>query len=123
MTNHDQSGEDKKVKSVRFSTAIVTSLAAAAFLPTIAYAQSDEPEVEQKSHLDVVVVTARKAEENLQETPVAVTAISAKDIEAQQLTFATDIQRAAPGLMSRGAGTGPSAIVTFALQNILKEEI
>ena len=90
------------MKSVRFSTAIVTSLAAAAFLPTIAYAQSDEPEVEQKSHLDVVVVTARKAEENLQETPVAVTAISAKDIEAQQLTFATDIQRAAPGLMSRG---------------------
>ncbi len=104
------------MKSVRFSTAIVTSLAAAAFLPTIAYAQSDEPEVEQKSHLDVVVVTARKAEENLQETPVAVTAISAKDIEAQQLTFATDIQRAAPGLMSRGAGTGPSAIVTFALR-------
>jgi iron complex outermembrane recepter protein len=61
-------------------------------------------------------VTARKSSENLQTTPVAVTAITTEALETQQILQTSDLQRIAPGLSFAGAGTGPSSILTFAIR-------
>ncbi|MEM8981854.1 MAG: TonB-dependent receptor [Pseudomonadota bacterium] len=47
--------------------------------------------------LDEIIVTARKREENLQEIPVAITAISADDIKEANLTGLEDIATLSPG--------------------------
>ncbi|MDT0576257.1 hypothetical protein RM533_08665 [Croceicoccus sp. F390] len=61
-------------------------------------------------------MTARRAEEDLQSIPVANSAVGAEGIAELQLEAAIDVQRIAPGLISRGTGTGPTAIVTYALR-------
>ena len=104
------------MKLFTLKAALATSVAAATILPATAYAQTEQAETEQNGGFDIIIVTARKADEDLQKTPVAVTAIDAKAIAALQVDTAMDVQRVAPGLLARGAGTGPTAIVTFALR-------
>ncbi len=103
------------MNSYRLKAALAASVAAATLIPTASFAQTSD-EGASDGGFDVIIVTARKADENLQKTPVAVTAISAEGIQTQQLATAVDVQRAAPGLLARGAGTGPTAIVTYALR-------
>jgi iron complex outermembrane receptor protein len=55
--------------------------------------------------LEEVVVTARKREERLLDIPVAVTAISAEQIEAQSLASLDDVTYAVPNLSISGGGT------------------
>jgi len=47
--------------------------------------------------LEEIVVTARKREENLQEIPIAITAISKIDIQEANITGLEDISNLAPG--------------------------
>src|SRR3546814_9449532 len=63
-----------------------------------------------------IVVTARKASESLQTTPVAVTALDSQALTEQQISEVLDLQRATPGLSIAGAGTGPSSIVYMAIR-------
>lgn len=65
--------------------------------------------------LDDVVVTARRKEENIQTTPVAVTALSGEALRRQQVVTLTDLQRTGPGLLLR---TGLPGIGTQALIGI-----
>ena len=51
------------------------------------------------AELEEVTVTARKIEENLQETPVSITAISADLIEELQLQDLSDLSKVAAGLL------------------------
>ena len=55
----------------------------------------------QAGLLEEVVVTARKREESLQETPVAVTAMSAEDLQAGNIRDLGDLTRVVPGLSTR----------------------
>ena len=56
--------------------------------------------------LEEVVVTARKREESLQETPVAVSAFSGDNLEALGLTNISDLTKAVPNVdMYSGNGT------------------
>src|SRR3546814_3809168 len=48
--------------------------------------------------VEEIIVTARRTEENLQTTPVAVTAISAAGLERAQINDVVAVQRAAPNL-------------------------
>jgi iron complex outermembrane receptor protein len=66
--------------------------------------------------LEEIVVTARKAAEPLQTTPVAVTALSHADLIQQQIVEVADLQKATPDLAVGGAGTGPSSIVYLAIR-------
>jgi iron complex outermembrane recepter protein len=104
------------MKILNRKLAFVCSAAVLPIFTTPAYAQAAQESAEESSGFDVIVVTARKTEEDLQKTPLSVTALTAEAIETQQITIVQDIQRVAPGLLSRGAGTGPSAIVTFAIR-------
>jgi len=95
---------------------LACSASALPVLAAPAMAQDTQGEQASSQGFETIVVTARKVEEDLQSTPLAVTAISAEGIETQQIVMVQDIQRVAPGLLTRGAGTGPSAIVTFAIR-------
>src|SRR6202453_937714 len=66
--------------------------------------------------LEEIVVTARKASEPLQTTPVAVTALSHADLLQQQIVEVADLQKATPDLAVGGAGTGPSSLVYLSIR-------
>jgi iron complex outermembrane receptor protein len=73
---------------------ILLGTVAAAQLST-AYAQSVEE----------IVVTARKREEKLLETPVTVSAVTSKDIEAMSIANLNDVTKATPGFFISNYGT------------------
>ncbi|MCC5862715.1 MAG: hypothetical protein JJT93_12510, partial [Gammaproteobacteria bacterium] len=49
--------------------------------------------------LDEILVTARRVEEDLQTTPVAVTAITIRDVENRQIVDISAVQNVAPNLL------------------------
>jgi iron complex outermembrane receptor protein len=55
--------------------------------------------------LESIVVTARRREEPLQDTPIAVTALSAAALERQQILATTDLDKVAPNLQFHSYGT------------------
>ncbi|MDE0952935.1 MAG: hypothetical protein OSA45_16900, partial [Halioglobus sp.] len=72
----------KRVLAIQLSAALaVTSVG---FIPTVALAQAV---------LEEVVVTARKREESLQETPVAVSAFTGQSLEELGLTNISDLTK------------------------------
>jgi len=87
---------------------LTTTLTATCFslaLPTLA-----------QSVLEEIVVTARKSEESLQSTPVAVTALNEQMLAEAQVTELADLQRTAPSLSIMSGGTGSSALIFVAIR-------
>lgn len=62
-----------------------------------------------------IVVTARRREENMQSTPIAVTALGGAAIIRAQIVNVADLQRTAPGLV---IATGSPGAATFAYVSI-----
>ena len=58
---------------------------------------STPTQAQESAALEEVIVTARKREENLQEIPIAITAVSAADILEGNVTGLEDIAALAPG--------------------------
>ena len=65
--------------------------------------------------LEEIVVTARRREENLQEVPVAITALSAEDLETRSIENIRDLQVLLPNVDIRGGGItgGTSGLFTI----------
>ncbi|QTN18362.1 TonB-dependent receptor [Brevundimonas sp. AJA228-03] len=80
---------------VRRSGALGLLACTALTAPVIA--QTAQPQA-QSDQLEEIVVTARRTQENLQSTPVAVTAIGAEALERAQVADVTDLQRTTPSL-------------------------
>lgn len=78
----------------------------AALLSTPAFAQ-DAP-AEDTAGLEEIVVTAQKREENLQNVPVAVTALSAEVIANNRIADFSDLTRAAPSLTITQTTSSPN---------------
>jgi iron complex outermembrane receptor protein len=55
--------------------------------------------------LETIMVTARRRAESLQDTPVAVTALSADALERQQIVSTTDLDKVAPNIQFHSYGT------------------
>jgi iron complex outermembrane receptor protein len=55
--------------------------------------------------LEEVTVTARRREESLQDTPVAVTVITGRQLEAMHITGTTDLDKVVPNLQFHSYGT------------------
>jgi iron complex outermembrane recepter protein len=89
-------------------------LAGASFLiiSTSAYAQDVAPEAvaaeEDTGGLEEIVVTAQKREENLQDVPVSVTALSAESLANNRIADFTDLTRAASSLTVTQATSSPN---------------
>jgi iron complex outermembrane receptor protein len=99
---HDRFNETRRLNAGRLSLASFTLLTfsgvAAAQEPPATPAADD-------TELDYIVVTARRRAESLQDTPVAVTALSADALERQQIVGTTDLDKVAPNIQFHSYGT------------------
>ena len=86
---------NRAVRTAMLSTISVASLG----FGTAAFAQDEAPQAEEATENDnVIIVTATKREQTLQEIPVAVTVTSAETIERAQIRDLIDLQTVAPTL-------------------------
>src|SRR5690606_10789384 len=88
---------------MKFKTlSVVSSLALAASLTTPAYAQNQSPESQQATEEDdrgnVITVTAQFREQNLQDTPIAITAVNSEMLEARGQTDISQVAAQAPNV-------------------------
>lgn len=94
----------EKSRSLRAPAVSLGVLAGLSVLPTVAFAQSGVS-------LDDIVVTAQKREQNLQDVPVAVTAINADALAVNRIENVRDLNALAPNFTVRpapGGTAGPS---------------
>ena len=64
------------------------------------------PVIAQQSGLEEIVVTARFREENLQQTPLAITAFTGENMEARNLTDVTMLDSFSPNTIIAPLGAG-----------------
>jgi iron complex outermembrane receptor protein len=98
------------VRVQRLHFAILAALSAAATLPAQAQQAAAEPAV---TTLETVRVTARKREETLQDVPVAVTALTAEQLDKLAIKDLGDLQGQVPNLTIYAARGSNTTITTF----------
>ena len=82
-----------------------------------AFAADDQPQPDQAAQADnaaavddgAIIVTARRRDETLQSTPVAITAVNTAMLEAKAAVNIGDLQGAAPGLLITQQNSGAQA--------------
>lgn len=83
------------------------TIAAPAAAQSTPSAEQDQPDGQQgvsASESDVIVVTARRREESLQDTPIAVSAFSGELLQDRQVNQTQDLERITPSLQFKPAG-------------------
>jgi iron complex outermembrane receptor protein len=96
--------------------ALAACVAAAA---AMTYAQAAENRVqttEQQTTLGEIVVTAQYRQQNLQDTPIAITAVTAEMIEQRSATNLADIASSAPSVVLRPASAAFGNSVTASIR-------
>lgn len=68
--------------------------------------------------LEEVTVTARKREENIQDTPISITALSGTQIEQLKLFNVTDMEQRTPNLSIRASDNGVSSALQAYLRGV-----
>lgn len=80
----------------------------------VAWADDSAAREESAPLLEEVVVTARYRVESLEQTPIAITAFSANDLEARNMTKVTDLSLAVPSTtLVKFGSTGGAALVAY----------
>jgi iron complex outermembrane receptor protein len=109
--------------SLRTSASAIIGLACLA--PVSAYAQqaaSSEPKAEEQNNggLEEITVTARKRSENLQETPIAITAMNAQMLESRQINNVAQVAKFAPNVNIQPVAniSGSSASITAFIRGV-----
>src|SRR5688500_12203343 len=96
----------RKNKTRRMSASCVMLALPSVFLGTaIAQTPPAAPAEADAETIESIVITARRREESLQDTPVAVTALSAAALERQQIVSTTDLDKVAPNIQFHSYGT------------------
>ncbi|MFN3989131.1 MAG: TonB-dependent receptor [Erythrobacter sp.] len=91
---------------MRFTTSGIAGLrrftllagAATIALPGAAFAQASDQDEEPEARSNVIIVTASKREQTLQDTPIAVSVTSEETIKAAQIRDVLDLQTVVPSL-------------------------
>ncbi|MBI1684537.1 TonB-dependent receptor [Caulobacter hibisci] len=100
---------------LQLKTPIAASLLATLLAGGSALAQTaSNPE---PAGVEEVVVTAQRRSENLQDVPLAVTALSPRQLEAQQIRDTTDLTRFVPSVTG-GLNTGTGSALTFYIRGL-----
>ncbi|WP_321323227.1 TonB-dependent receptor domain-containing protein [uncultured Parasphingorhabdus sp.] len=94
----------KKIVAPLTATTILS-----AFAPLAAQAQIQTEEAETSSS-NVIVVTAQRREQNLQETPVTITALDSDALDQQGIVDVQGLARAVPNLQLLPATANPSTL-------------
>ena len=104
---------------LRYRTTLLAVAVAAAMTPGFASAQDGTPvppaSDRSATQLDAVTVTAQRREESLQETPVTITALSAEELERQQVMRIDDLKFSVPN-----AVIGPNTVTSSAARVYLR---
>jgi iron complex outermembrane recepter protein len=103
LENDDRANEARQLKASRLSLAIFTTLSFAGI--STAQTPTDPTGDADAEAIESVIVTARRRAESLQDTPVAVTALSAAALERQQIVGTVDLDKIAPNLQFHSYGT------------------
>lgn len=77
-----------KLASILAATTMLTT-------PSVSFAQDTQDDAD----MDVIIVTAQKREQTLQEVPIAITALSAADLEDARIEDTLDLQFNAPNVV------------------------
>jgi iron complex outermembrane receptor protein len=95
-------------------------LAALAVVAPPVLAQTDSIGAQPPRALEEVVISARKRAENLQDTPISVTAFSAEALLARQVTTIADIDKFTPNLILDSATSlaGSSSTITAFIRGV-----
>ncbi|MEP2734781.1 MAG: TonB-dependent receptor [Erythrobacter sp.] len=89
-----------------------TGLATAILVPAVpAMAQEAAPAAEETGN--VIIVTARKVEESIQEVPASIVAFTAEDLEERSITQLEDVAMQTPGLVFEDFSNGGFAQPTI----------
>ena len=98
---------------------ICTALASVGFLPVQAMAQAANASAQDNgTKLEEIVVTAQKREQNLQDVPIAVTALTQNTLVANRIATVSDLSGMAPGVTVRTAAGG-SALPSFSVRGAI----
>ena len=93
---------------------VVSSLAIATCLSAPAFAQDNTDESEGRSTTNTIVVTAEFREANLQDTPIAITAVNAEMLDARGQTSIEQVANQAPNVSLRPQPqNGGSGLIAF----------
>lgn len=98
-------------------TVLATGLALASLAGPVPLAQAQESGA---MALEEVIVTARRREENLQDVPISVTALSAEALERRQIFSTVDIDRVTPSMQftSYGQLSGNNAAAVVFIRGV-----
>jgi iron complex outermembrane receptor protein len=100
---HGRANEARTLKAGRLSLASVTLLTFSGV--SAAQTPPDTATTDDAEAIESVIVTARRRAESLQDTPVAMTALSADALERQQVISTTDLDKVAPNIQFHSYGT------------------
>ena len=94
--------------------ALATTILAAG-VPALAHAQEADPAVAStdQSGIADIVVTAQKKAENLQSTPIAITAYNAESLQAMGINAVSDVANVTPSLYSAPYPNSPTTIQLY----------
>lgn len=100
----------KSLITALFATTAM-SLASPAIAQSVSSANSDSDQVRMASsdEMEVIIVTARRRDENVQDVPVVINTVSAEDIAELNLRDFNEVQTLVPGLQLRNEGNGIGA--------------
>jgi iron complex outermembrane receptor protein len=102
--NRDRAIEARHLKAGPLSLAIFTTLSFAGISAAQTPADRAAGDADAEA-IESVIVTARRRAESLQDTPVAVTALSAAALERQQIVGTVDLDKIAPNIQFHSYGT------------------
>jgi iron complex outermembrane receptor protein len=113
-------------KSLVFKWSSIALIAAAGLTaPVLTWSQAAAKPAAKASAgagIEEIVVTARKTEESLQTTPVAVTALSDVAMTERQVDQVLDLGRTAPDLAVTSSGPGGAAVSYVSIRGEAKQE-
>ncbi len=123
MSINERCASVKQRPSSGFRSALLNGSVAFAILavsspPALALQSDDAAETARRA--DVIVVTARKREENLQETPITITAVTGAELSERNIKTTAELSQIVPNL-SIGTGnnsSGGSSVAQIFLRGV-----
>ena len=107
-----------RANDTRFKMGIALGALLAGLSAMPALAQTSAEADASSSQLGDIIVTAQKREENLQATPLAVTALTSEVLAARGTTSLLDLNTRVPNLFVGGAGAGGRQAGTFFIRGV-----
>src|SRR5689334_12696126 len=114
-------GNAGQVRMCASAIALILAAAAAAQAEaqvTPPRATANDESKQDTGQLEQVTVTARYTKENLQTTPVAITAVTGEDLQDRHLVNVTDLGKAVPNLFVTPGDANEGLVPTISMRGV-----